>query len=203
MFAGEDESVVFDPKANAVVVNINSGSAKRCVLSTRLEHVVPRLNWNKRIIILTDIDFVSVHDIQTCAGGNATPSHIPRKVGFVVDVNPEHNVYLALDLVGVSPMAFTATIARLGETHSILSAPGIYSQKISDEKVKEESFGYVDATPGRISRNGRYVSADGSMDCRPDAYPGVWDLKLRRKITRESGCDGLFDSEGGFNSNGD
>src|SRR5690349_20392669 len=130
-FAGENKSVAFDPVANAVVINIDNASEKRCVLSTRLEHVVPRLNWNKKIIILTDIDFVRVNHVNTWAGGSATPMHSPRKVGFVVDVNPEHNVYLALDLVGVSPMAFTATIARLGETHSILSAPGIYNAKIS------------------------------------------------------------------------
>ena len=92
-----------------------------------------------------------------------------KKVGFLVDVNPEHKVYLALDLVGFSPMAFTATVARLGETRSILSAPGIFSDRKGDEKIKEESFGYVDANPGRISPNGRYVIADGSMDCGPDA----------------------------------
>ena len=187
--------VTFDSSSNVISIDAGSFAAKRCALAKKLEHVAPRFNWNKNIVILTDVDFVTVRNVEACAGGSVEPSHIPKNAGFLVDVNPKHDVYLALDLVGVSPMAFTATVARLGDTQSLLSAPGIFSDKKGDEKVKEEAFGYVDATPGRISPDGRYVSADGSMDCRSDAYPGVWDLRLKKKVTKETGCDALFEEK--------
>lgn len=126
------------------------------------------------------------------ADGRVEPSHIPGKVGFVVDVNSKRKIYLALDLVGVSPMAFTATVAKLGEIRSILNAPGIFSEEKGGQKIKEEAFGYIESTPGRISQGGRYVSADGSMDCRAEAYPGVWDLILKKNIKRQDGCESLF-----------
>lgn len=192
VFADDVDFVRFDASANAIVINGAPVGVKHCSLAKRLTHVAPRLNWDKNVIILTDVDFVNVSDVRTCSGGSVEPSHIPRKVGFVVDVNPKRKIYLALDLVSVSPMAFTATVAKLGETRSILSAPGIFSEKMGDKKVKEEAFGYLESTPGRISPNGRYVSADGSMDCRAGAYPGVWDLDLGKNITREDGCEALF-----------
>ena len=202
-FADDSRPVTFDSSSNVISIDVGNSPSRRCPLSKKLKNVAPRFNWNKNIVILTDVDFVKVRDVEACAGGRVEPYHIPKKVGFLVDVNPEHDIYLALDLVGVSPMAFTATVARLGDTHSILSAPGIFSDKKGDEKVKEEAFGYVDATPGRISPDGRYVSADGSMDCRSDAYPGVWDLRLKKKITKEAGCDALFEekSESGKTGN--
>jgi hypothetical protein len=190
-------AVAFDSSTNSVSVHAGGRAASRCFLSKKLAHVAPRFNWNKSIIILTDIDFVTLDDVQTCSGGSAQPSEIPKKVGFLVDVNPRYGIYLALDVVAVSPMAFSATVARLGTTHSLLNAPGIFSWKKSEERVKEEAFGYVESTSGRISSNGRYVSADGTMDCTSNAYPGVWDLLLRKNVISEDGCDDLFDSADG------
>lgn len=127
------------------------------------------------------------------ADGRVEPSHIPGKVGFVVDVNPKRKIYLALDLVGVSPMAFTATVAKLGEIRSILNAPGIFSEEKGGAKNQGGSLWlYRVDPPGRISQGGRYVSADGSMDCRAEAYPGVWDLILKKNIKRQDGCESLF-----------
>jgi hypothetical protein len=196
-------SVKFDSTSNIVLIDSGNSIVKRCALSKTLKHVAPRFNWNKTIIILTNVDFVAVRDVEACFRGSVDPSHIPKEVGFLVDVNAEHKIYLSLDLVGVSPMAFTATVARLGETHSILDAPGIFNEKKGDEKIKEESFGYVETNPGRISPNGRFVSADGSMDCRPDAYPGVWDLILKKKVINETGCDALFKNGNLSGSGGD
>lgn len=190
-------TVAFDPSTNVVSVDVGGKNASRCSLSQKLAHVAPRFNWNKSVIILTDIDFVTVQDIQTCAGGRVRSSRIPKTVGFLVDVNPRYGIYLALDIEAVSPMAFSATVARLGATHSVLDAPGIFNREKGEERVKEEAFGYADSTPGRISSNGRYVSADGTMDCTSNAYPGVWDLLLRKNVISEEGCDDLFDSADG------
>lgn len=194
-FADNAATVAFDSSTNVVSINVNGANVGRCALSEKLAHVAPRFNWNKRIIILTAVDFISVRDIKNCDRGSVEPSHIPKKVGFLVDVNPKYNIYLALDFVGVSPMAFTATVSRLGERRSVLNLPGIFSQEKGDKKVMEESFGYLESTPGRISPDGRYVSADGTMDCGPNAYPGVWDLLLRKKVTRDDGCATLFDAD--------
>lgn len=30
------------------------------------------------------------------------------------------------------------------------------------------------------------------MDCRAEAYPGVWDLILKKNIKRQDGCESLF-----------
>lgn len=190
--ADDPVSVKFNPSTQAIAIDVGGGQVKHCGLARKIEHAAPHFNWNKKVVILTDVDFVRVRDVQVCSGGSVVPSHIPQKVGFLVDVNQEHNVYLALDLVGVTPMAFTATVARLGETRSVLSAPGIYSEKKGDEKMKEEAFSHVMSTPGRISPDGRYVSADGTMDCRAGSYPGVWDLTLKKPVTRDDGCEELF-----------
>lgn len=69
---------------------------------------------------------------------------------------------------------------------------GSLVKKRGGQKIKEEAFGYIESTPGRISQGGRYVSADGSMDCRAEAYPGVWDLILKKNIKRQDGCESLF-----------
>lgn len=193
-------AVAFDASTNAVSVDGGGQGVSRCILSKKLTHVAPRFNWNKSIIILTDVDFVTVDDVRTCFGGSVQPSKIPAKVGFLVDVNPRYEIYLALDVVAVSPMAFSATVARLGATRSVLNAPGIFSWGKGEEQVKKEAFGYSDSTPGRISPNGRYVSADGMMDCSPNAYPGVWDLLLRKNVVSEDRCDDLFDSADGRRS---
>jgi len=189
------ESVTFDSSSNIVSIKSGSSTERRCALFKELKDVAPRFNWNKTIVILTDVDFVTTRDVEVCSHGSVDPSHIPHKVGFLVDVNPEYKVYLALDVAGVSPMTFIATVARLGETRSMLSVPGVFSDRKADEKIKEESFSYVETNSGRISPNGRYVSADGSMSCGPDAYPGVWDLLLKKNVISEARCDTLFEDK--------
>ena len=56
-----------------------------------MEHADPHFNWNKKVVILTGVDFVRIHGVQGCPRGNTVPSHIPQKVGFLIDVNTEHN----------------------------------------------------------------------------------------------------------------
>lgn len=115
-------------------------------------------------------------------------------MGFVVDVNLKKKIYLALDVVTAGTFSYAATVSNLGDRRPLANFPGMYNPEKSMEKIQEEGFGYDESSLGRISPNGRYVSADGSMACDISAHPGVWDLQRKQKVVRADGCEKLFDS---------
>ena len=76
------ESVTFDSSSNIVSIKSGSSTERRCALSKALRHVAPRFNWNKTIVILTDVDFVTVRDVEACSQSSVDPSHIRKKGGI-------------------------------------------------------------------------------------------------------------------------
>ncbi|MGF6244193.1 hypothetical protein P3T42_005958 [Paraburkholderia sp. GAS38] len=185
-------SVKYVDSSHSVALIDANNSATQCALDRQIKNISPHLNWNKQVILLSDVDYVSVADVLACRGGKVSASRIPARVGFVVDVNLKRNIYLSLDAVSAGPLTFAATVARLGKTTPLADFQGMYMPEKRFEKIQEEGFDYDDSMPGRISPDGRYVSANGSMDCTDDSYPGIWDLQTRKKVVRPDGCEQLF-----------
>ncbi len=182
------------PATGLLVITNADRTEKQCRINTKLEKVTPVFNWNKTIITLGNVEYVSVTSVTNCASGAASIERIPDKAGTVTDVNIEAGLYLSVAVVNSSPLTYTALVAKLGSRQPVANFPGMYSAAKSTSRVLKESFTYSDSRPGRISPDGRYVSADGSMRCTPESYPGVWDLKRKQKVVRQVGCESLFTS---------
>lgn len=196
VLADEYVSVQYDAPDSVIVLNKTDGTSQQCVLTRKLEDAAPKFNWNQRVILLNNTDYVSVDAIQQCAGGKASPSSIPEHVGFVVDVNLEKKLYLSLDFVSVGVVTYAATVAKLGSKRPLGNFPGEYTVRKSVARLQEEGITYMDSSPGRISVDGRYVSADGSMECATYSHPGVWDLRTGKRVIRTDGCENLFPTGG-------
>jgi hypothetical protein len=191
-YAGGFDAVVYNDATNTLVLKRSDGSSTECRLTHKLKDIQPKFNWSQEVVILTNTDYVGVSDLLQCSSGSVSPSSIPQHVGFVVDVNLQKKLYLALDVVTAGTISYAATVAKLGSDRPIGNFPGEYTRGKSMEKLQEEGFGYDDSSPGRISRDGRYVSADGSMECAIYSHPGIWDLQTGKTVVRSDGCEVLF-----------
>jgi hypothetical protein len=117
------------------------------------------------------------------------PTIAAPHVGFLSDVNLRAGLYTSLMPVAVNPLSFVAVVAHLGSDKNIVTLPGSYRSNVSSSKLRVE--GLVNAEPV-ISFNGRYV-APREIDCRPSAYPGVWDIKKnKRLVVDDESCSALF-----------
>jgi hypothetical protein len=191
-YAQAPDSVQYAAATGTLVITNADHTQKQCRINTELESATPVFNWNKTIVTLGNVEYVSVASVINCVGGIAPIQRIPDNAGTVTDVNIASGLYLSVAVVNSSPLTYTALVAKLGSRQPVANFPGMYSTAKSTSRVLKESFTYLDSRPGRISPDGRYVSADGSMRCTPEAYPGVWDLKRKQKVVRENGCESLF-----------
>jgi hypothetical protein len=194
VFAQTPDAVRYFPANGMLLITKADHTEAQCRLNTQLENATPVFNWNKTIVTLGNVEYVSVRSVTRCAGGVVQIERIPDKAGTVTDVNVASGLYLSVAVANSSPLTYTALVAKLGSREPVASFPGMYSAAKSSSDVLKESFTYVDSRPGRISPDGRYVSVDGSMRCTPEVYPGVWDLKRKQKVVRENGCESLFTS---------
>lgn len=194
VFAQTPESVRYVPATGVLLISQADHAVAQCRLNTWLENATPAFNWNKTIVTLGNVEYVSVRSVMRCAGGVVQIERIPDKAGTVTDVNVASGLYLSVAVVNASPLTYTALVAKLGSREPVANFPGMYNSEKSSSRVLKESFTYLDSRPGRISPDGRYVSVDGSMRCTAEVYPGVWDLKRKQKVVRENGCESLFTS---------
>ncbi|MEX3846297.1 hypothetical protein [Paraburkholderia sp. BR10882] len=186
------DSVRYVASTGTIVLIDSQHAEKQCRIEPKMNDAAPLFNWNKTVVILGSVEYVPVDSLVACAGGVTAVRRIPAKVGAVADVNTAKNLYLALDVVSTTPETYTATVAHLGSTRPVADFPGMYGVAKGKSRVEKESFSYDESSLGRISPDGRYVSADGSMLCGDDSYPGVWDLERKQKVIREDGCESLF-----------
>jgi hypothetical protein len=149
-----------------------------------------------RAVIISSRDYVLISELQTCEPNKKVKiNSIDKDVGFLVDVNVEHSIYLALDAISTAPLSFLATVAKIGSRQNLVSLPGVYKRNKSLKQLQRFGFTYDEAiAAGRISPDGRYVSPAGEPDCRNVAYPGVWDLAENRRVIL-SGDDDRINSQ--------
>lgn len=154
---------------------------KRCTVGSKVSEA--KLTFDNKAVITSDSEYVLLNDINRCSKEPVPAHKASDTAGFLVDVNAEHNIYMALLAVSTQPMSFVATVARVGSDMNLMSLPGAYVNGTSMEALTESAFAYSGDEPRpKISPDGRYATPDGSIDCTENAYPGVWDLQRNKRV---------------------
>ena len=173
---------------------------KTCMLQIKAQKA--QLSYDGSAVILSDVEFVPTSSLGTCGSKALTALKIASNVGSLVDVNVSKKLYLTLDIISTSPLAFLATVGKFGSTRNLVTLPGAYVQGRSLPKLQEQGFAYnpdIHMDRPRISPNGQYVSPGGAPDCSRNAYPGVWDIARNKhvvckgtRLEHQAACDALF-----------
>lgn len=186
--ADENFSVVGD----SLLVSKN-GQSHVCPLDKPPRYAVE--SFDKSAVILSEREYVPVELLVNC---NTTPpihvSSIPDRVGFLSDINLSKGLYVSLDFVNVQPFLYLATVSHLHSSKNLVTLNGSYVRKRKLPQLRKHAFGGTDeAGSSIISPDGRFVAPTGEMNCRDDAYPGVWDIaKNKRVTTDDNSCSALF-----------
>ncbi|RAR48284.1 hypothetical protein C7401_15236 [Paraburkholderia unamae] len=146
-------------------------------------------------IMVSDRGYVLKSDLKNCqAGSNLHVKNIPDGVGFLSDINVPQGIYISLDFVSTQPMLYLATVAKIGTKRNLINLDGAYIVGKSINQLKKAAFSTSgDAGSSIISPDGRYVAADGQIDCSQDAYPGVWDVSKNSRVFADTdACNALF-----------
>lgn len=189
--------ISIDASKTVLAVKTSDGTElSSCVLATKAQEV--RLSYDGSAVILSETEFLPTSSLFSCTATPLVPKRIAPNVGALVDVNISKRLFLTVAPIGTNPLAFLAIVSRFGSTHNLVSLPGAYVSERPIKKLQEQGFSYSDDDPPRISPNGRYVSPGGTPDCSKNAYPGVWDIKLNKRVVlgrkeeMQSTCDLLF-----------
>lgn len=180
------------------IVGLDSNkSTKICNLADKTSEA--KLTHDKSAVILSGNRLIPTANLRTCGSQRLSAIQIAPSVGELVDANVSKGIYLALDLIGTSPMSFLATVGRFGSTQNLVDLPGAYVRSKSTVALRGQGFGYnPDYQEPRISPDGRYVSPSGSMDCSDTSYPGIWDITRNRRVIEKPGADGESDCKALF-----
>ena len=171
---------------------------KSCTLRTKAEKA--QVSYDKSASILSDTEYAPTKLLYECGSEPLPSKRIATDVGSLVDINISKKLYLTLDVISTSPLAFLAIVSRLNSTRNLSTLPGAYVQGRPLSKLQEQGFTYNhDIARPRISPNGRFVFPGGTSDCSKNAYPGVWDIAHNQQVvlretrkTLQDACDALF-----------
>jgi hypothetical protein len=193
LFVFFSESVSADDSYHVVGSSLEFGNSKNCLLSKIPQYAIE--SFDRSAVMVSESGYVLTQELSHCQVGHPVRVlSIPSNVGVLSDINVSKGIYVALDFVATQPFAYLATVARLGSSRNLVSISGAYvaSKKLSD--LKKFSFGGSgDAGTSIISSSGRFVAPNGQIDCKGDAYPGVWDIRRnRRVVTTDDACAALF-----------
>ncbi|WP_244817627.1 hypothetical protein [Caballeronia sp. Lep1P3] len=179
---------------NGFVKLVTDGTTVRlCELSEKPIFAV--LSFDKSAIIVSDTGYADTQELQNCSATvKVKVSHIPEGVGFLSDINLSKGIYVSLDFVSVQPFTWLATIARIGTTKNLLSLHGVFQKGKALRELRKYSFDSIgEAGASVISVDGDFVAPNGKISCRVDSYPGVWDLKRKKRvIADEAFCARIF-----------
>jgi hypothetical protein len=172
---------------------------KRCQLKESITQA--KLSFDQSAVIVSANGYIPTERLLECDQSPLVISKVSAIAGMLVDINVKKRVFVSLSVVSTQPMSYLATVSRIGATKSVISLPGAYVARDSALKQRRQAFVYSDdgGPAAKISLNGRYVAANGSIDCAADAYPGVWDIQRNRKVIiieelapRNKKCEALF-----------
>nr|WP_147308969.1 hypothetical protein [Cupriavidus taiwanensis] len=172
-----------------------AGVLRVCRFRQKVDFASP--SFDGSALIVSAYEYVSVKELLLCDRNPVNLKRIPSNVGSLVDVNLPHGVYLTVDLISISPLSFLATVARIGDSQSILDIPGSYNPSLPLRKLQEYGFSYDESRArGKISPDGNYVAPNGEIDCSVHAYPGIWDIKGNRRVRVPKSVDAQGDDAG-------
>lgn len=169
-------------RPNEIVVTETDGRNKNCKLDSGASRAI--LSFDRTVLIVLENGYLKTTDLRNCDENVKLPIKlIPEQNGLLVDFNSRTNTYISLIFVAVQPLSYVAYISKLGLDRNLVNLPGSFGINKKIQKMQEEAFVYSDDLTSRpkISLNGRYATPDGDMDCSPQSYPGVWDIKKTKK----------------------
>jgi hypothetical protein len=184
-------SLSLDSDPHVLVVKQEGIPEKKCHFREKLDE--PVLSGDGKAIIVASNKYVLLSDVQGCDEKQISMFSTPASAGELKDVNIDAKIYLALDFVSTQPFTYLATVAHFGSEKNIIGLPGAYISGVPVNRLQKNSFSYT--LQPRISRDGRYVSSDGEINCKADSYPGVWDLKTKKRLVIQSAGSDLSDRE--------
>ncbi|MEX3937454.1 hypothetical protein AB4Y32_37970 [Paraburkholderia phymatum] len=157
--------------------------------------VYAKESYDRSALILSQRNYVKADRLKNCKPNETVVvSSIPDHVGFLSDINLAKGIYVSLDLISVTPASYLAMVARVGTKRNLVTLNGVYLKGRPLKYLSKYGFDSDgEAGASIISQDGRYVAPNGKVSCVLDAYPGVWNIKLnRRVVTDEVTCNGLF-----------
>ena len=172
---------------------------RRCNVASRVTRARP--TFDGQTVIVSSEGFLARQALIGCGKQPLAVQKVPADAGILQDVNVGHGVYISLLPVSTQPISFLAIVGNIGSSKNLIELPGAFVDRQSEKVRLQNAFVYSDDTDEhpRISIDGRYVSVSGEVDCSSEAYPGVWDLKRKRKVVvnggereRKSLCQALF-----------
>lgn len=181
--ASQSDDVVTVELSNdrsSVTVQSSNGAGRRCRFTEKIEKA--QLSHDGSAVILSDVAYIPVSQLTVCGDQPVVVKKISDKVGFLVDINLSAGIYMSLEVVGTSPLSFVAIVAKLGSTKNIVSLPGARTLRKNMNVLKEQAFPYDETKSGILAKDGRHASPAGVPDCSPNAYPGVWNLKMNKRV---------------------
>ncbi|MFP3756472.1 MULTISPECIES: hypothetical protein [Cupriavidus] len=174
------------------------GSLRTCLLSAPANFATASNDGSA--VIISARGYLRREDLENCSSDvPVRVNEIPKGVGFLTDINLRKGIYVSLDFVSVQPFLYLATVARIGTTKNLVSISGSYLPSKRISKLAKHAF-LSDGIAGSsiISPSGDYVAPSGSIDCDPQAFPGVWDIKKnKRVIETPEVCSELFGNSKG------
>lgn len=182
-----------DESYEVVSSSLKFGNGYVCLLDRSPRYAVE--SYDKSAVMVSETGYVLKQDLRQCKTRNAVHVFsIPSNVGVLSDINILKNFYVALDFVSTQPVAYLATVARVGSSRNLVSINGAYlaGKRIGD--LRKFAFGSSgEAGASIISPDGRFVAPDGHIDCTEDAYPGVWDIQKNRRVkATDDACVAFF-----------
>jgi|GEM_PF-2337839 len=176
------------------------GSSQTCLLSDSANFATT--SHDGSAVIISARGYLSRENLENCEiDVPVRVNTIPEGVGFLTDINLEKEIYISLDFVSVRPFLYLATVARIGTTKNLVSIAGSYSPNKRMSELTKHAF-QNDGIAGSsiISPSGDYVAPSGSIDCDPQAFPGVWDVKHNKRVfATPEVCSELFRKSRGRN----
>lgn len=176
---------------------LHDGRTRTCQVEAEIAKAV--ISFDESALIVSHDSYIPIEEIRDCGEQSITPKNIPPKSGILSDINLSHNIYIALLPVSTEPLSYLATVSNIQSDKNLISLPGAYVEGSSEEDQLQSAFVYSDdgESLSKIAKNGRYVSADGEIECSEDAYPGVWDILDNKKVvflgnSSEKQCRELF-----------
>lgn len=173
--------------------SVKFDAGRICLLDKTPRYAVE--SYDKSAVMVSETGYVLRQDLLACQTGRAVHVFsIPSNVGVLSDINISKDIYVALDFFSTQPLAYLATVARIGSSRNLVSVHGAYvaGRKLAD--YQKFAFGTSgDVGVAVISPDGRFVAPDGQIDCTEDAYPGVWDIQGNRRVrAADEACSALF-----------
>lgn len=202
-------------KLESITIENSNGIKKDCLIKNVTTKdikngggVINVTSDNKAVIFYSSNRFLFVNEAKKCIGGTVLLHESPdpnADVNIVQDINFNNSLYLSLSLEDKD--SWSAIIAKFNTENSLIKESGF----LKNNNALGDGFQITGLGQGKISLNGEYVAPNG-VGCTADSYPGVWDIKLKKKVIIQSPdssmdeidkkCEDLFNGVSSLNNIG-